>query len=91
MHFRGESGGFGRAVAQAEGCEHVALSGYAASCAASFERLFAYLVPEVQFRLFHFPRFRIGLYFFYDAVDFLHFEVDDVVHDALGLADVHAE
>ena len=90
MHFHGECGGFLGAVAQAEGGQHVAFGGGAYAGAAALQGLVAYLFPELVFGVLDFVVLGVGFYLGDDHVDFLHFQVDDVVHDALRVAHVAA-
>ncbi len=91
MHLLAECRGFGRAVAQAQGGVHVAFGRSAQAGAASAEGLGAYLGPEVALHLLDFFLLGVAVDFFEDKVDFLHLQVDDVVHDALGAAHVVAQ
>ena len=91
MHIHRHTCGLGGAVAQSESGYHVTLGRRAETGTASLEGLCLYLFPEIQFGVLHLVGLGIILDFLDDGVDLLHLEVDDVVHDALGLAYVSRE
>ena len=91
VHFHGKVGGFLRAISQSERGQHVAFGRDAHAGAASLSALFVDLLPKVAFCAFHFFRFRVGVDFLHDQFDFLQFQVDDVVHQALGQLHVFLE
>ena len=77
--------GFGCAVAQAHGSDHVAFGCGAETCAASAQSLGLDFEPEVAFGAFHFLGLGVEVDFLENGVDFLHLEVDDVVEQSLRL------
>ena len=88
MHALGESCCLGSTVTQSECGNHVALGGGADTCTTSFESLSTYFFPQVTLGLLHLGTFRVGVNLGENRVDFLHFQVDDIVHDALCLGDM---
>ena len=84
MYFLGEVGGLFGTVTVAHGGNHIALGSRAHSGATALQGAFLYLVPQIELSALHLVGLGVGLDFLDNLVDFLHFEVDDVVHDSLG-------
>ena len=76
-------GGLLRAVTQSECGYHVALGGDVHARAASLSALVLYLFPEVAFGLLHLIALRVVGDFVKNGIDFLQFQIHDVVHYAL--------
>ena len=91
VDFGGEGVAVVGAVADTEGGEHVAFSGDAQPGTTSLEGLFSDFQPQVTFHAFHIVRFGVAVDFGEDLVHLFKFEVDDVVHQSLGVMDVLLE
>ena len=78
-----EGDGLVGGVTFAQGGQHVALGGDANARAAPLQAFLADVLPKVHFGAFHFVVLGVGGYLGQNGIDFLDFEVDDVVHHAL--------
>ena len=86
-----ELGSFISTITQAHSSHHVTFGGSSHACTAALQGLGLNLVPQVQFGSLHLTSLGIALDFVDDSLDFLHLEVDDVIHHALGIAHMLAE
>ena len=91
MHLLREIRSLGCTVFQTESGEHVAFGCRAYAGAASLGRLGLDLEPQVALGRLHFLGLGVAVNLFENQVNLLHLEVDDVVHDALGFADMLLE
>ena len=71
------------AITQTHGGNHVALSRYAHTRAASLAALRLDFLPQMQLGTFHLIALRVAFDLCYDSIDLLQFEIYDVVHHAL--------
>ena len=83
MHVHAEIGSFLSAIAQSHCGNHIALCSYAHACTASHSALALNLFPKVKLSTFHLAYLRVFLYFSYNLIDFLQFQIHDIIHYAL--------
>ena len=91
VHFGGEGVALVGTVPDVEGGEHIALGGDAEAGAAALGGLLADLEPEFLFDALHAFAFGVAVDLGEYLVDFLKFQVDDVVHQALGILNMFPE
>ena len=84
VYFLCKFGSLFSAVTQSQCCKHVAFGGDAYAGAAALSALFVDFLPQNAFGMLYIFVFRIGVNFGHDTFYLLKFQVDDVVHDALG-------
>ena len=80
MYADAEVGSLLCSITQPHGGNHVALSRYAHTRAASLAALRLDFLPQMQLGTFHLITLRVALDLCYDSIDLLQFEVYDVVH-----------
>ena len=85
MHQHREVRSFFCAIAQAQCSQHITLSRDSYARSTPHAALAFYLFPKVIFRLFHLIIFGISLNLFDDLVYLFHFQINDVIHDALRI------
>ena len=85
VHLHAEVGSLLRAIAQSHGGNHVTLGSDAYTRSAPHATLLLDLFPEVHLGTFDLHRLRVAFYLLHDQVYLLQFQVDDVVHQSLGL------
>ena len=91
LHANGKIGGLLGAITQPHGGYHVALCGNAHSRATSQSALMLDFLPQMVLGVLHVVALRIIFDLLHDQVDLLHLEIHNVVHDALGHANVSAK
>ena len=91
MHIDREVSGLLRAIAQSHGGNHIALGSDAHARSPSLSAFAVYFLPQVVFRAFHLITLRIRLHLRHDFLDFLEFQVHDIVHDPLCESHMLAE
>ena len=84
MNRHGEIGRLLRAIAQTQGCNHVALGRNAYARAASLAALILDFLPQMILRLLHARVLGIYLNLLHDHLYLLHFQIDDIIHHPLG-------
>ena len=83
MNAHGKLGGLGSAISQPHGGNHVALGGYSHARSSAHSAFAFNLLPEVELGTLYFLVLRVVLDFVHYEVNFLHLEVNDIVHDTL--------
>ncbi len=78
-------------IAQAQGCQHIPLSGNSKTRTAAFTTLLFDLLPEMIFRILHLFALRITLDLIQDAINLLHLQIDNIIHQTLAILDMLLE
>ncbi len=91
MNFFGKIGGLFGAVTQIQSRQHIAFGSSTHTGSAALGCFGFDLFPEYAFCAFNFGVFGIGINLFEYPVDFFHFQIDDIVHDALSQRHVFFE
>ena len=91
MHFLRECRSLFCAVPQAHGCQHITFGGSADPGPTSFACLGLYFYPQITFGAFYFLCLGVFADFIKYLVYLLDFEVNNIVHHALGLGNMLAK
>ena len=83
MNINREVGCFLCSITQAHSCNHIALSGDSHTRTTPLTTLLLNLLPKMILCTLHLINLRVSLYLRHNEVDFLHFKVDDIVHQTL--------
>ena len=85
MDFHRKFNSFITSVTQAQGCQHITLSGDANTGSTPLLGFFADLHPKVIFHALDAHVFRIILDLLHNGIYFLQLKINDVIHDFLGV------
>ena len=91
LYIYGKVYGFIAAVSHPEGCKHVAFGRNAESCTAASKGFPADFFPEFKLGALDVHLFRIIGNLLDNQVDFLNFQIEEIVHHAHGLSYVRLE